>query len=131
MRAFIVEDSQVVRERLVALLSDIQGVEIVGESGEVWEAIELIRIIRPDVVILDMRLPGGCGLDVLRDIRQSESPAVVIIFTNDSFPQSRERSINAGADFFLDKATEFEKLMEIFSQLINARQNGVEGVFQF
>ncbi|MDQ3818481.1 MAG: response regulator transcription factor [Acidobacteriota bacterium] len=131
MRAFIVEDSPVVRDRLIALLSDIQGVEIVGQSGDATEAIKSIRITRPDVVILDIRLSGGYGYDVLRDIRRCESSAVVIIFTNDSFPQSRQWCIDAGADYFLDKATEIEKLMEIFNQLVNTGQNSAEKAFRF
>ena len=118
MRAFIVEDSLAVIERLVALLSDVQGVEITGQSAEVSEAIESIRITKPDVIILDIQLAGGCGLDVLRDIRQCESSAVVIVFTNDSFPQARQRCLDAGANFFLDKATEFERLIEIFRVLV-------------
>lgn len=127
MRAFIVEDSLIVGERLVALLSDVQGVEIAGQTGEVTDAIEAIRITKPDIVVLDIRLSNGCGLDVLREIRRCESSAVVIIFTNDSFPQSRQRCIDAGADFFLDKAAEFERLIDIFKNLVNTHLNEVEG----
>lgn len=127
MRAFIVEDSLIVGERLVALLSDVQGVEIAGQTGEVTDAIEAIRITKPDIVVLDIRLSNGCGLDVLREIRRCESSAVVIIFTNDSFPQSRQRYIDAGADFFLDKAAEFERLIDIFKNLVNTHLNEVEG----
>jgi len=117
MRVFIAENSSIIRERLAALLSDLQGVEIIGYAEDVSEAVASIRLLRPDVVILDIQMPGGSGFSVLRDIRASELPAVVIIFTNDPFPQYRQRFIDAGADFFLDKSAEFEKLLDIFKGL--------------
>ena len=119
MRVFIAENSSIIRERLAALLSDLQGVEIIGYAEDVSEAVASIRLLRPDVVILDIQMPGGSGFSVLRDIRASELPAVVIIFTNDPFPQYRRRFIDAGADFFLDKSAEFEKLLDIFKGLGN------------
>jgi DNA-binding NarL/FixJ family response regulator len=119
MRVFIAENSSIIRERLAALLSDLQGVEIIGYAEDVSEAVESIRLMKPDVVILDIQMPGGGGFSVLRDIRASELPAVVIIFTNDPFPQYRQRFIEAGADFFLDKSAEFEELLDIFRGLGN------------
>ena len=117
MRVFIAENSSIIRERLAVLLSDLQGIEIIGYAEDVSEAVESIRLMKPDVVILDIQMPGGSGFSVLRDIRASELPAVVIIFTNDPFPQYRQRFIDAGADFFLDKSAEFEKLLDIFRGL--------------
>ena len=119
MRVFIAENSSIIRERLAVLLSDLQGIEIIGYAEDVSEAVESIRLMKPDVVILDIQMPGGSGFSVLRDIRASELPAVVIIFTNDPFPQYRQRFIDAGADFFLDKSAEFEKLLDIFKGLGN------------
>ena len=119
MRVFIVENSSIIRERLAALLSDFQGVELAGYAEDVGEAVSSIRRARPDVVILDIQMPGGGGFSVLRDIREQALPTVVIIFTNDPFPQYRQRFINAGADFFLDKSAEFEELLEIFKGLSN------------
>ena len=119
MRVFIAENSSIIRDRLAALLSELQGVEIIGYAEDVSEAVESIRLMKPDVVILDIQMPGGSGFSVLRDIRASELPAVVIIFTNDPFPQYRQRFIDAGADFFLDKSAEFEKLLDIFKGLGN------------
>ena len=128
MRVFIVEDSLIISERLDALLSDLHGVEVVGHAKDVEEAINSVRVLRPDVVILDIQIPGGSGFSALRQIRQSELPVVVIIFTNNPFPQYRQRCLDAGADFFLDKTTEFEELWSIFKGLVKAQQSNVEEV---
>jgi DNA-binding NarL/FixJ family response regulator len=118
MRVFIAENSSIIRERLAALLSDLPGIELAGYAEDVRGAVAAIRLMRPDVVILDIQMPGGGGgFSVLRDIREQELPATVIIFTNDPFPQYRRRFIDAGADFFLDKSAEFEALLGIFKGL--------------
>lgn len=117
MRVFIVEDSRVVREHLVAMLSDLQGIEIIGYADHATDATESIRILRPDAVVLDMQIHGGSGIGVLRAIRRLQPPPIVVIFTNDPIPQSRQRYLDAGADFYLDKASEFERLIEIFTSM--------------
>jgi DNA-binding NarL/FixJ family response regulator len=110
IKIFIVDDSLIVRERLVTMLDELVGIEIVGQAENVAQAISRIRKLQPDVVILDIRMPGGNGLDVLRNIKQAESPPVVIILTNYSYAGYRQRCLTAGADFFLDKSTEFDQI---------------------
>lgn len=121
IRVFIVENSAIIRERLVALLSDLQGVEVIGSAEDARAALKSIHLMMPDVVILDVQMPGGSGLNILRDIRQDRVPAVVIVLTNNPFPQYRQRFIETGADFFLDKSTEFEHLLDIFRSLARTR----------
>ncbi|HEX8845298.1 MAG TPA: response regulator transcription factor [Pyrinomonadaceae bacterium] len=127
MRVFIVEDSTVVRERLMALLTDVQGVEIIGHAEDAACASEFIRIFRPDTVILDLKIQGGSGIDVLREIRQLVPPPLIMVVTNNAIPQSRQRCFDAGADFFLDKTTEFEKLIEILQGLVQDAQQSYRG----
>ncbi len=69
IRVVIADDSAPVRKGLSALLSGIGEVEIVGETQDVMETMTFIRESRPDVVILDLRMPDGTGLDVLERIR--------------------------------------------------------------
>jgi len=118
MRVFIVEDSEVVRERLITMLSEIKGVEIVGEAENTVEAIKAIREQRPIVVILDLRLTAGNGIEVLKGLRQEQIPAMVIVLTNYPYPQYRKRCMDLGADYFFDKSTEFEKVSQVLKQLI-------------
>lgn len=117
IKVFIADDSRVVRERLTTLLNEVAGVEIVGQAENVAEAISAIGNLQPDVVILDIRMPDGSGIDVLRQIKQDGAGPIIIILTNYPFPGYRQRCLQAGADFFLDKSTEFDQIPALFEQL--------------
>ena len=116
IKVFIADDSLIVREHLVTMLDELAGIEIVGQAENVAEAISAIRNLQPDVVILDIRMPGGSGIDVLQRVKQDEAPPIVIILTNYPFPGYRQKCLEAGADFFLDKSTEFDQIPELFEQ---------------
>lgn len=118
MRVFIADDSMAVAERLADLLREVPGVELVGRAGDVPEAVRSIRQLRPDAVILDLEMPGGAGLDVLRAVRPDHPALQVLICTNFPYSQYREQSFQTGANFFLDKSTEFEKIPTILRALI-------------
>lgn len=122
IKVFITDDSLIVREHLVTLLDELAGVEIVGQAGGVAEAISGIRNLQPDVVILDIRLPDGSGIDVLQNIKQDQPAPMVIILTNYPYPGYRQRCLSAGADFFLDKSTEFDQLPQLFERLKQAER---------
>jgi DNA-binding NarL/FixJ family response regulator len=121
MKVFIVDDSKVVLERLTDLLREVAGVEIVGLAKTVPEAIRSIQNTRPDALILDLQMPGGSGLDVLRSVRPAYPNLYVLICTNYPYPQFREQCLAAGANYFLDKSSEFEKIPAIFRGLINTK----------
>jgi DNA-binding NarL/FixJ family response regulator len=108
------------RERLAELIHDLDGVELVGEAGTAQTALSLVQRLNPDVVILDIRLPGGDGVNVLKAIRQQAAPPRVIMLTAFPYPQYRKRCLEAGADFFFDKATEFNCIAEVLSQLVGS-----------
>jgi DNA-binding NarL/FixJ family response regulator len=116
LKVFIADDSLVVREHLVTMLDELAGVEIVGQAENVVEAISAIGNLKPDVVILDIRMPGGSGIDVLENIKQNDSALLVIILTNYPYPGYRQKCLQAGADFFLDKSTEFDQIPELFER---------------
>ncbi|MGH7768399.1 MAG: response regulator [Candidatus Binatia bacterium] len=122
IRVFIVDDSPIVRERLVTLLSELEAVEVVGQSENAAEATRLIRELRPDAVVLDIRLASGNGIDVLRTIKKERPDVVVIMLTLYPDPQYRESCMKAGASFFLDKATGFEKISEALKTCRSARE---------
>jgi DNA-binding NarL/FixJ family response regulator len=124
---FIADDSLIVREHLVTLLDELAGIEIVGQAEHVAEAISAIQSLQPDVVILDIRMPGGSGIDVLRHIKQDGVGPMVIILTNYPFPGYRQRCLQAGADFFLDKSTEFDQILELFERLKRDKNQSIDG----
>ena len=119
-RLYYVEDSAELRSRIDRELAGIDGVEVLGYSERASEAIGEIRRRRPDVVVLDLRLLEGTGMDVLKGLRQVEPRPIVIVLTNHSDTTSREHSLKAGATYFFDKSTEFDQFLSTLS-LLNAR----------
>jgi DNA-binding NarL/FixJ family response regulator len=117
MKVFIADDSVVVVDRLADLLKEVPGVQLAGRARDVPQAIHSILEIKPDAVILDLQMPGGSGLEVLRAIRRTDPSLCVLICTNFPYPQYREECIAAGANFFLDKSAEFEKIPAILREL--------------
>jgi two-component system response regulator DevR len=114
-RVFIVEDSIPVRERLVELIGDIDGVEVVGEAGTPTTAVSGILRTRPKYVVLDFQLDGGTGMEVLQAILPQLPKTIFIVLTNYSQPQFRQTCMAAGATAFLDKSTEFTKVREVIA----------------
>jgi len=81
IRVFLVDDHEIVREGLRRMLGRCADLEVVGGAGSGEEALALIPSMRPDVVLLDLSLPGMQGLDVLRALREEETPANVLVLT--------------------------------------------------
>jgi DNA-binding NarL/FixJ family response regulator len=117
MKVFIADDSAVLRERLIEMISELPDIEIIGSAQDVQEASSSINTLHPDIVILDIRMPGGNGMDVLQEIKTKEKPPLVIILTNYPYPQYRKKCLELGADYFFDKSTEFLKIPKVFQQL--------------
>jgi DNA-binding NarL/FixJ family response regulator len=114
---YIVDDSEVMRERLTESVTDIAEVEIVGQSGDPYEALNSIRKLHPDVVILDIRLPRRSGIDLLKDIKENPAVPIVIMITNYPYRQYRQGCMTAGADYFFSKTDEFDMILETLSRI--------------
>ena len=112
-KVFVVDDSALVRERLITLLAEVPNVTIAGEADRAAEAIAGIQRQRPDIVVLDISMPGGSGLQVLEGVKKDKSAPMVIMLTNFDHPQYRHRCLQLGADHFLDKSNSFERVIEI------------------
>ncbi len=121
MKVFIADDSREIRNRIITMLSDLETIDMIGQAENVEDAINSIREINPDVVILDIRMPGGSGIDVLENIDKRNRVPVVIMLTNYPYPQYRKKCMDAGADFFFDKSGEFEKVIEVISGISGER----------
>lgn len=97
IRVFLLDDHEVVRRGLADLLSSAGDIEIVGESGSAQEAARRIPALRPDVAILDARLPDGNGIDVCRDVRAVDSSIKGLILTSYEDDEALFAAIMAGA----------------------------------
>ena len=122
MQVFIADDSAIVLDRLVSMISEIEGIDVVGIAQNGDSAIESIRELMPDVVILDIRMPGKGGIEVLHTIKLYDPAPCVIILTNYPHSQYLNECIKAGADFFFDKSNEFEKISRLLNRMIRESQ---------
>ncbi len=123
VKVLIVDDSRVMRRRLVALLSPFTDVEIIGEASDPLKAISYIRELRPDAVILDIRNRRRSGIDILRNIRKNNPAPKVLALTNYFYPQRTRRSMDDTADFSVDKFVELNKIHAVLKQLTQSSSN--------
>jgi DNA-binding NarL/FixJ family response regulator len=122
LKVLLVEDSQLLSDRLLELMSDINGVTPIGTVDTEAAAIKAIDSEQPQAILLDLNLKEGTGFGVLRHINtMSQRPAVVVI-TNYALPQYRRQAEVLGARYFLDKTQEFELIPETLEALRNEKQ---------
>jgi DNA-binding NarL/FixJ family response regulator len=110
VKVFLADDSAMIRERVAAMLSS-SAMSVVGQAETPQASIDGILAARPDVVVLDIQLEGGSGLEVLRAVRRAEPQIAFIVFSNNSGAAYRKRYLGEGAERFLDKSTEFDQLV--------------------
>jgi DNA-binding NarL/FixJ family response regulator len=103
IRVFLLDDHEVVRRGLSELLQSQGDIEVVGESGSAQEAARRIPALRPDVAILDARLPDGNGIDVCRDVRTIDSSIKGLILTSYEDDEALFAAIMAGASGYVLK----------------------------
>ncbi|TEU03379.1 MAG: response regulator [Candidatus Aminicenantes bacterium] len=128
MKVLVVDDSALLRERLISMISELPGVTAIGQAQDAREALNSVQKLIPDVVILDIRLSDGNGIEVLQKMKKDNSAAVTIMFTNYPYPQYRKKCQEAGADFFFDKSTEFHKITEVLKQIQESHGEAVESL---
>ncbi len=128
VKVLIVDDSRVMRRRLIALLSPLADVEIIGEASDPLTAISYVRELKPDAVILDIRNRRRSGIDILQNIRKNNPAPKVLALTNNFYPQRTRRGINDTADFSVDKFVELSKVHAVLKQLTQSSSNEQVGM---
>lgn len=122
LKILVADDSTALRQRLKKMISAIDGVETVTEAEDGTEALELMRTAVFDAAILDIRMPGSSGLEVLQEIRKALPSLVIIMLTNYPYLAYRVRSSEIGANFFFDKNSEFTKVLEVLDRMAKHRR---------
>src|SRR5829696_6375226 len=113
VRVLIVDDEPLARRRVAELLADEKGVDIVGTATSGAEAVAAIRTSSPDVVFLDVQMPDGTGLDVVREIGPEAMPATVFVTAYDQYAL---RAFDAAAVDYLVKPFDDERFEEAFAR---------------
>jgi len=116
----LVEDSLPVRKRLREILDDIDRFRIVGEFDTAQDAIAAMGSAPPDVVLLDIKLRVGNGIEVLRHVKKHAPAAKVIVFSQHDDAGYREQFEQAGAQYFFNKTHETGELVATLAELAAA-----------
>ncbi len=139
LRIFLLDDHEVVRRGIAELLTAVSGFEIVGEAGTVEQALSRIPAVRPDVAILDARLPDGSGIDVCREIRSRLPDTHCLILTSYDDEDAVLASVLAGASGYVLKEVRGSAIVdsvrrvaagqsliapEVISQVMDRLRNG-------
>jgi DNA-binding NarL/FixJ family response regulator len=103
VRVFLVDDHEVVRRGVAEVLEDDPGITVAGEAGSMAEALVRVPAVRPDVVVIDMRLPDGDGADLCRGLRDRVPELRCLVLTSYSEQDALDAAVRAGASGFLLK----------------------------
>jgi two-component system, NarL family, response regulator DevR len=117
VKVFIVEDSPAIRERLIEMVEGADGHVVVGHADTCDGALSGIADSAPDAAIFDIKLARGNGIDALAAAKRARPGLLGIVMSNFATTQHRKASVDAGAEYFLDKSLDFERIPEILSIL--------------
>src|SRR5438477_2466808 len=125
LTVYIVEDSPIIL-RLLSRAVESAGAELVGHSNNARQAISELSALEPDLILLDIVLSAGTGLDVLQALQESghARASVKIVFTNHATPEYRERSLRLGPKHFLDKSSEGWQALELIGKMAAEKRGG-------
>ncbi len=112
IRLFLLDDHELVRRGFADLLSSVEDIEVVGEAGTVAEALARVPACRPDVAVLDARLPDGSGIDVCREIRSAHPEVRCLVLTSYDDDEALFEAVMAGASGYLLKQVRSSSLTE-------------------
>ncbi len=121
IRIFLLDDHELVRKGIAGLLSTVPGFEIVGEAATAREALPRVLASRPDVAILDNRLPDGSGIDVCRDIRSALPSTYCLMLTSHDDEEAVVAAVMAGASGYLLKEVRTKHVVEAIEQVAQGR----------
>jgi two-component system response regulator DevR len=121
IRLLIVEDHQITRLGLCTLLGSCPQFEIAGEAGSVAEAIDAVARLKPDLLLLDVRLPDGSGIEVCRRLQHMDLDAKVLVLTSYAADDLVLDAIAAGADGYLLKEIHGDKLIQAIQDVAGGK----------
>ncbi|NLO69890.1 MAG: response regulator transcription factor [Porphyromonadaceae bacterium] len=117
MRIVIADDSVLMLERLQKMLSLIDNVEVLGVYRNGTDALAGLKTFSPDLAILDNKMPGLNGVDIIREVRKENHTIKLMLLTFYSDLIYQKQAMEAGADYFFSKSDDFEKIPELIDQL--------------
>jgi DNA-binding NarL/FixJ family response regulator len=123
MKIVIADDSYLLRDRIKSLLNGLKEKLVIYEAGNGVESLQLIEDKKPDLAILDIRMPEMNGIEVLKKIRMLKMKTRVCMLTNYPYPQYKKRCFEAGADYFISKTEDFEDIKIVITDMLMKNLN--------
>lgn len=117
LNVLIVDDNSLFTERIIGMLKVLDNIKYIDIASDFNEACRVMNDEKPDLVLLDINLPGKSGIDFLRRIRECDRSCKVIMFSNHSEEYYRQLCKDLGADYFFNKSKDFSRVPEIVSHL--------------
>lgn len=115
LKVLIADDSPVIVQRLREMISELDFVSSVGYAKDGAETLALVEFMNPDVILLDIHMPGVNGLQVLDEVRKQMKEIKVILITNHPDEDLKSQCLQRGADFIIDKSNEFDRIPELLN----------------
>ena len=121
IKIIIVDDHQIVRDGIKAMFLTNNEVEVIGEAGDYDELMQLLKTSNPDVIILDITLPGKSGVEITKELKNDNPETKILILSSNTDEENIVGAIQAGANGFLPKDTSKEEFVEAVN-LVNATE---------
>ena len=118
LRVLVADDNAPVNEGLTTMLSEVEGLAIFGCAQEPAKVLALVEMVQPDVVILDLHVPGPTGLRTLKQLKLLQPAPTVVVLSHYELPPLRRACRSAGADYFLEKTESFGRFPELLTSLM-------------
>jgi two-component system, NarL family, response regulator NreC len=112
IRVVVVDDHTLIRQGIVGLLASQSEIEVVGEAGSARDAVELARAVKPDVMLMDISMPGGTGLEATREIRAAVPSVRIVILTMHDREDYLHEALRVGASGYVLKGADVQELLQ-------------------
>lgn len=126
MRVLLADDSDLILDWLKETLSAFKQIEIVAVLKNGIDALEAMRLLKPDLAIVDLKMPGLSGLEVLKEIRKVDKDVKFIILTYYAFDPYRNYAVKAGVDYFFSKVDDFYQVIVVVKRLLEKETKDIE-----
>ena len=113
MKLLVADDSELIRSRLLGMLDGVTGIASIDTADTLAQTLFYVENATPTLLILDLHLADGHAIPLLPTLKALAPEMEVVVLTNDDSPFNRARSLQAGADWFFDKPTEFDKVLTL------------------
>jgi DNA-binding NarL/FixJ family response regulator len=123
MKVILADDSALILVRLQEAIINCKGIEIAGSYKNGIDALNALKMLKPDLAIIDMQMPGYSGLRILQEIRKDNKTMKFVILTFNPSDYYKQWAMKEGADYFFSKADDFNKVLLVMEEMSRNEQN--------